>query len=88
MFAFDYNTSRDYKHLGEGNIFFITPPLPRIQGRIRMCMYMVMSSCSYQGNKGKWYIMKKIKTGVFFLVVFIKSVIDLLLLATVFFQEG
>ena len=28
-FAFDYNTSRDYKSLGEGNIFFITPLLPR-----------------------------------------------------------
>ena len=29
-FTFDYNTSRDYKCLGE------TPPLPRIQGRIRI----------------------------------------------------
>ena len=30
-FAFDYNTRRDYKYLGERNIFSITPPLPRIQ---------------------------------------------------------
>ena len=39
-FAFDYNTDWDYKRLGEGNIFFITPPLPRTQGRIRIYIHV------------------------------------------------
>ena len=39
-FTFDYNTSRDYKCLGEGSIFFYNTPLPRIQERISIYIYI------------------------------------------------
>ena len=51
-FAFDSNTSSDYKYLGEGNIFFITPPLPRIQGRIRIYIYRHIDGGGGGGGTG------------------------------------